>query len=221
MCDLYSWGVMLYEDPPHNLHPGDILFLTDAEAKTLLTPYVSWSDTVGHSAIASYYQIPDTSFEHRESQSVVPIALAKEIAKGHCTQLAGHSYIDGATSWRFDVPTISPDYMARETKYAIASAALPTTHPHWSTFRTHLRRAFHNIRNLRPLPPTTKEAMVGRILTVIECLPVETRVEYTIPRIISPLLSVDDGNFLASFEMPWWILRKIKDSIAAQSRRLR
>lgn len=221
MCDLYSWGVMLYEDPPHNLHPGDILFLTDAEAETLLNQNVSWEDTIGHSAIGSYYQIPITAFEHYESQSIVPTALAKEIAKGHCIQLAGHSYINGATSWRFDVPTISPDYMTRETSYAIASMLLPTTHPHWVTFRKHLRNAFHNIRSLRRLPPTTKESIIGRILTEIEKLPAEERIKYSIPWSLRSLIGKIADDILNDFGVHWRGLHRISNSLTAQSRRLR
>lgn len=124
MCDLYSWGVVTHDLPEKHLKAGDLIFLTDAEAESLILRSVEstcgamdWGDCVGHSALANYYGISERAFNHEESLSGLPDKLYQEIQRGHLDQLIAASdkpfaknltYVPGGVPGTWDIDPNNP-----------------------------------------------------------------------------------------------------------------
>lgn len=113
MCDLYSWGVVNYDIPAKGLKTGDVIFLTDAEIESKFDATLPEDvrNYIGHSAIANYYGIDDDQFTHHESDSRIPVALAKEVNLGHCRRMAASV---GSKPVPYNIP-IGDDFMERES----------------------------------------------------------------------------------------------------------
>lgn len=168
MCDLYSWGEMLFSFPSKGLKEGDIIFLTDdmIEAKHKGPTNIVWEDNIGHEALANYYGIRIDAFNHYESAWCIPSALAKEVNAGHCKKMArgfddANNTPGRAVKWRYTIPG-KGDTMLREiTSISNASVNTPKDSPIWEEFYAATLEKCGNTMGVRRVIRLLKKAVAN------------------------------------------------------------
>lgn len=111
MCDFVSWGRLREAHPSLGLKKGQLLWLTDEMIVSKWGYTADFNNYVGHSGIAKYFGIDESSFVHHESTVKIPTAIAADVNAGRMRRMA-RAYGREAVKWRFTEP-VKTNYRAR------------------------------------------------------------------------------------------------------------